>query len=60
LVFLRNETDFNAQLGSSLSYGWRSLLAGRDVLKKGLRWQSGDGNNVDVWADHGLSLWRTD
>jgi hypothetical protein len=33
------------------SYTWRSIIHGRDLLKKGLIWRIGDGKSVDVWSD---------
>lgn len=37
--------DFlNAPPGSKPSYGWSSILHGRNLLVKGTRWQLGEGN----------------
>ncbi|XP_043710337.1 uncharacterized mitochondrial protein AtMg00310-like [Telopea speciosissima] len=44
--------DFmQARIGNRPSWGWRSLLVGRDVLLEGLRWKVGDGSRIDIWAD---------
>lgn len=40
---------------SSSSHGWRGILAGREILRKGLGWVIGDGRSVRVWKDHWLS-----
>ncbi|GMY35564.1 hypothetical protein FCV25MIE_30806 [Fagus crenata] len=40
-----------AKLGSNPSYIWRSILASRDLLRKGLRWKIGNGQQVHVWED---------
>uniref|UniRef100_A0A7N2KWK8 Reverse transcriptase zinc-binding domain-containing protein n=1 Tax=Quercus lobata TaxID=97700 RepID=A0A7N2KWK8_QUELO len=39
---------------SSASYAWRSIIRGREVIKKGAIWRIGDGKFVDVWADRWL------
>lgn len=38
------------------SYVWESLLQGRDLLKKGMRFVIGDGSMVNVWSDPWLPL----
>lgn len=39
-----------------MSYTWRSILAGRELLSLGLRFQIGNGNNVSLWNDPWLPL----
>lgn len=41
---------------SSASHGWRGILLGRDLLRKGLGWSIGDGSLVRIWHDPWLSL----
>ena len=40
---------------SACSHGWRSILAGREVLKLGFGWTVGDGTSIHVWRDPWLS-----
>jgi hypothetical protein len=35
----------------NMSYTWRSILEGLDVLKAGLIWRVGDGSNINIWQD---------
>ena len=47
-------SDFlSAHVGYRPSYTWRSILRGREVLRKGLVWSIGNGASVDVWGDIG-------
>ncbi|KAL0378748.1 UNVERIFIED_CONTAM: hypothetical protein Sradi_3180300 [Sesamum radiatum] len=46
--YFRGSTFFEAKLGSSPSYTWRSLWATRDILAAGLRWQVGNGHSISV------------
>lgn len=48
LIFL------SAKLGSNPSYIWRSILWGRQVLNKGIRWHIGNGKNVLIYKDNRL------
>lgn len=45
-----------ATLGSRPSYAWRSILFGRELLKKVLRHMVGDGRFIYVWS----SPWLVD
>lgn len=38
-----------------MSHGWRGILAGREILRKGLGWIVGSGDNIRVWTDPWLS-----
>jgi len=40
---------------SSASHGWRGILAGKELLRKGLGWSAGQGDNIKVWSDAWLS-----
>ncbi|XP_050386228.1 uncharacterized mitochondrial protein AtMg00310-like [Argentina anserina] len=40
-----------AKLKAGESYAWRSIMAGRKVLKLGLRMQVGIGEQINVWSD---------
>ncbi|GAA0143649.1 hypothetical protein LIER_35779 [Lithospermum erythrorhizon] len=49
--YYRHSTFLKAKLGSNPSFGWRSLLEGRKVLNKGVKWRVGDGKDIDIWKD---------
>lgn len=50
-------TDFtHAPKGSNSSFGWQSLIHGRELLLKGLRWRIGDGKSVKVFHDPWLPM----
>ncbi|CAA7017075.1 unnamed protein product [Microthlaspi erraticum] len=40
---------------SAPSHGWRGILAGREVLRRGLGWVIGDGADIPVWNSSWLS-----
>ncbi|XP_062005870.1 uncharacterized protein LOC133723052 [Rosa rugosa] len=44
-------TFWNAELGDSPSFSWRSILNGRPILKAGVQWKIGDGILVNIWDD---------
>ena len=35
-------------------YAWKSILIGRDVIQRGVRWRVGNGKKIRVWQDHWL------
>jgi hypothetical protein len=46
-----NESVLLAKAKRNMSYSWRSILSGIDVLKKGLIWRIGDGSQTRIWED---------
>lgn len=36
------------------SYAWRSILHGREVIKRGARWRIGNGQKIKIWQHHWL------
>ena len=39
-----------ANVGSNPSFVWRSLLAARDIIFRGLKWQVGNGRTIGVYT----------
>ena len=39
---------------ANASYAWKSILKGRDVIKRGVAWRIGLGLSVQVWGDNWL------
>ncbi|KAM5550969.1 hypothetical protein ABKV19_027359 [Rosa sericea] len=49
--YFPNCSFMEAELKKGASYTWRSIIAGRAVLQKGMRIQVGDGTNISLWDD---------
>jgi hypothetical protein len=45
------KSPFEVTPGNVISYAWRSILKGVQLLKKGIIWRVGDGKNIKVWMD---------
>ena len=43
-----------ASMGRNPSYVWRNILAAQVVVKKGIRWQVGNGNRIGICRDKWL------
>jgi hypothetical protein len=39
----------------NMSYTWRSILKGVEVIKKGLVWRVGNGEEIKIWDDPWLN-----
>ncbi|KAA3473632.1 reverse transcriptase [Gossypium australe] len=58
--YFPDEQFLNSRLGNSSSYTWKSIWATKDVLRKGLIWRVGIGNNIsvncDAWIPNGVNF----
>lgn len=50
-VYFPYNDFWTKELGTSPSFSWRSILAAREVLKTGVRWQVGNGKHINIWSD---------
>ena len=41
----------NGPVGNNPSWAWRSLLEGRKVIEKGLKWKIGRGDKIVIQTD---------
>lgn len=46
----------DAKLKKKASYAWKSILHGKDLIIKGMRYIIGDGSYTDMWKDSWLPL----
>lgn len=53
--YCKESSFMNALAPSVCSHGWKSILAGKEVLKKGMGWLVGDGSKISLWYDPWLS-----
>jgi hypothetical protein len=42
-----------------ISYTWRSILKGFDLLKEGIIWRVGNGESLNIWSDPWIPLGNT-
>lgn len=54
--YCTHSTFLDSVVPKSSSHGWRGVIAGLQVLKKGLEWSVGDGRNINVWSEPWLSM----
>ena len=50
-IYYRHTTPMNVERANNPSYGWRSIVASKQVLKQGLRKRIGDGHDTKVWEE---------
>lgn len=51
--YFRDGDLLSAKPKDGISYTWWSILRGIDLLKKGIIWRVGNGENIRVWSDPG-------
>ncbi|KAL6138049.1 hypothetical protein ACLB2K_063335 [Fragaria x ananassa] len=51
-----SESFMEVEVVKGCSFTWRSILKGRELLKKGLRFQFGNGESISVWDDPWIPL----
>lgn len=49
--YFPNAHILEAVAKNGCSYTWRSIVQGIEVLKEGVIWRVGNGQNVDIWSD---------
>ena len=54
--FFPNGSLLGAKESPSVSYAWKSILKGRDVISRGAVWRVGDGKQIRIWGDNWLPL----
>ena len=50
--YFKNSEFLRAGCPGGVSFSWRSILHGRDLLKSGLIWRIVSGESIDVWKDN--------
>ena len=49
--YYANSSILEAKPKANMSYMWRSILRGIEVIKKGMIWRVSDGHNLNIWTD---------
>ena len=52
--FFPNTSVMEDKVLANALYAWKSLIKGRDVIKRGVRWRIGLGKSVYIWGDNWL------
>ena len=52
--FFPNCSIIEAKEGRGGSYAWKSILHGREVIRRGAKWRVGNGESIKVWGDNWL------
>ncbi|KAG7585605.1 Ribonuclease H domain [Arabidopsis thaliana x Arabidopsis arenosa] len=53
--YYHSSSFMEARIPTNASHGWRGIMEGREILKKGLGWIIGDGESTNVWDTSWLS-----
>jgi hypothetical protein len=50
-LYFPDSSILQARVTKGISYTWRSILKGIELLKEGIVWRVGDGTEIDAFAD---------
>lgn len=50
-IYFPNKTFLKAKCTNNCSWFWKSLISSKELLKKGICWEVGNGENIDFWKD---------
>jgi hypothetical protein len=50
-----NSSILQAKPTNGMSYTFRSIIRGVELMKEGMVWRIGDGTNVNIWSDPWLA-----
>lgn len=53
--YCHSSSFMESKIPSNASHGWRGIMDGREILKKGLGWVIGNGATVNVWGSPWMS-----
>ena len=53
--YFANTSILEAQAKPGISYTWRSILKGVELMKDGIIWRVGDGSSINIWTDPWLN-----
>jgi hypothetical protein len=49
--YYASSSVLEAKPKAGMSYSWRSILGGLEIVKKGMIWRVGDGVGLNIWSD---------
>lgn len=49
--YFANSSLLEAMPKTGMSYTWRSVLRGLEIMKQGMLWRVGDGGDLKIWDD---------
>lgn len=50
--YLKHSDFLSTSVPSNASWSWKSIIKGRTVVGNNIGWRLGDGNAINLWADH--------
>ncbi|KAL6213947.1 hypothetical protein ACLB2K_013386 [Fragaria x ananassa] len=56
-IYFPHYSFWEAEIGTSPSYEWISIVQGRDILEAGIRKHIGNGNQTDIWKEPWVPEW---